>query len=293
MAGGLFWLVLGLIAVRSERLRSRPVLDESLLELVDVLRAELGRQRPVEARQADDLVTAAMIGWRRPVVLLPPEWTAWTAQQRRAVLAHEIAHARSQDFLALLLGQIGLVLHFYHPLVHWLMGRLRLEQELAADAAAAGVCGGRHQYLLTIAELALRRQDGPLLWPARAFLPTRTTFLEENCHAPRLEAPPRPALAAGAAGDGRGRLVVRAAGCRAAGPERLRRSAAVRSGKAGRRRPFHRHRVHDREGLHVRSHAAGGGLRPARAGRLWRSCWSSRATWCRREPTWPIFARSP
>ena len=177
MVCGLGWLVLGIVAVRRQRLRSRPVRDGQLLELVDVLRAELGCRRPVEVRQSDDLATAATIGWRRPVVLLPADWTAWTAEQRRAVLAHEIAHARSHDFLALLFGQLGLVLHFYHPLLHWLMNRLRLEQELAADAAAAGVSGGQRQYLTTIAELALRQQDRPLLWPARTFLPTRTTFL--------------------------------------------------------------------------------------------------------------------
>jgi hypothetical protein len=142
-----------------------------------VLRAELSCLRPIEVRQSDNLVTAATIGWRRPAVLLPADWTSWTADQRRAVLAHEIAHARSQDFLGVLLGQLALVLHFYHPLVHWLTGRLRLEQELAADAAAASVSGGQRQYLMTIAELALRQQDRPLLWPARSFLPTRTTFL--------------------------------------------------------------------------------------------------------------------
>ena len=102
-----------------------------------MLRAELGCRRPVEVRQSDDLATAATIGWRRPVLLLPPDWTTWTAAQQRAVLAHEIVHARSHDFIALLVGQFGLALHFYHPLLHWLMGRLRLEQELAADAAAA------------------------------------------------------------------------------------------------------------------------------------------------------------
>jgi beta-lactamase regulating signal transducer with metallopeptidase domain len=177
MACGLGWLVLGVAAVRRQRLRSPPVLDGSLLELVDVLCAELGCRRRVEVRQADDLVTAATIGWRRPVVLLPADWTVWTADQRRAVLAHEIVHARSHDFLALLVGQLGLVLHLYHPLMHWLIGRLRLEQELAADAAAASVSGGQRQYLMTIAELALRQPDRPLLWPARTFLPTRTTFL--------------------------------------------------------------------------------------------------------------------
>ncbi|MGD0382785.1 MAG: M56 family metallopeptidase, partial [Thermoguttaceae bacterium] len=175
MLCGLGWLVLGVVAVRRQRSRGRPVLEGKLLELVDVLRAELGCIRPVEIRQCDDLATAATVGWRRPVILLPADWQTWTVEQRYAVLAHEIAHARSRDFPALFCGQIALVLHFYHPLVHWLMNRLRLEQELAADAAAASVSGGQRQYLTTIAELALRKQDRPLLWPARTFLPTRNT----------------------------------------------------------------------------------------------------------------------
>jgi beta-lactamase regulating signal transducer with metallopeptidase domain len=177
MICGLGWLMLGVMAVRRQVLRSRPVYDGKLLELVDVLRAELGCRRPVEIRQCDDLITAATVGWLRPVILLPVDSQTWTADQRHAVLAHEIAHARSQDFLALLCGQFGLTLHFYHPLMHWLMNRLRLEQELAADAAAASVSGGQRQYLTTIAELALRKQDRPLMWPARTFLPTKNTFL--------------------------------------------------------------------------------------------------------------------
>ncbi len=157
--------------MRCERLRSRPVQDRELLELVDVLCAELACRRPIEVRQSDDLATAATIGWRRPVLLLPADWTSWTADQRRAVLAHEIAHARSHDFLALLFGQLGLVLHFYHPLLHWLMNRLRLEQELAADAAAAGISGGQRNYLTTIAELALHSRIGRSCGlPARFFL---------------------------------------------------------------------------------------------------------------------------
>jgi beta-lactamase regulating signal transducer with metallopeptidase domain len=176
-ACGLGWLVLGIVAVRRQCRQSQPVSDPEVLELVDVLRAELSCLRTVEVRQADDLVTAAAIGWRRPVVLLPADWQSWTVEQRHAVLAHEIAHARSQDFLALLVAHLGLMLHFYHPLLHWLMNRLRLEQELAADAAAARVSGGQRAYLTAIAELALQSQDRPLSWPARSFLPTQTTFL--------------------------------------------------------------------------------------------------------------------
>jgi hypothetical protein len=178
MACGLAWLLLGMRAVRRQRVRSRAVSDVELSELIDVLRAELGCLRTVEVRESDDLATAATIGWRRPIVLLPADWRSWTPDQKHAVLAHEIVHARSHDFLALLFGQFGLMLHCYHPLLHWLMDRLRLEQELAADAAAADISGGPRQYLSTIAELALQTQDRRLSWPTRTFLPTRTTFLK-------------------------------------------------------------------------------------------------------------------
>jgi beta-lactamase regulating signal transducer with metallopeptidase domain len=176
-AFGVGWLAVGIFAVRLQRKTSIPVNDRELTELIDVLCAELDCLRPIEVRQCDNLVTAATIGWRRPTLLLPSDWRTWTDDERRAVLAHEIVHARGHDCLTLFCGQLALILHFYHPLLHWLADHLRLEQELAADAAAARVSGGQHKYLTTIAELALRQQDRPLLWPARTFLPTRTTFM--------------------------------------------------------------------------------------------------------------------
>lgn len=173
----LLWLLAGIASVRRYRTGSRPVRESDLLELLDVLQAELGCRRQVELRESDSLATAATLGWRRPLVIVSADWKSWSEDQRRAVLAHEIAHICAGDFLTTLCGRAGLVLHFYHPLVHWLLHRLRLEQELAADAVAASVSGGQRAYLATIAELALRQQDRSLLWPARSFLPTRTTFL--------------------------------------------------------------------------------------------------------------------
>jgi beta-lactamase regulating signal transducer with metallopeptidase domain len=174
---GLLRLCGGLVVVQFHRRprRNPAIADASLIELMDVLQAELSCRRRIELRESDSICSAATFGWWKPVILLPVEWRSWTAEERRAVLAHEIAHVVRNDFLAWIFAQIGLVFHFYHPLVHWLAGRLRLEQELAADAAA--VSGGQQAYLKMLAELALRQPDRPLSWPARTFLPTRRTFL--------------------------------------------------------------------------------------------------------------------
>jgi beta-lactamase regulating signal transducer with metallopeptidase domain len=76
------------------------------------------------------------------VVLLTRDWPTWSQPERRAVLAHELAHVARADYPAAIAAQLSVALHVYHPLAHWFMGRLRLTQELAADNLAAAHAGG-------------------------------------------------------------------------------------------------------------------------------------------------------
>jgi hypothetical protein len=174
---GLARLGLGILAIRSLRCRSRPIDDVDLLDEIQIVRAELSCAANVQPRETSLLFTPATIGWRRPILLLPCDWRQWSVAERRVVLAHELAHVSRRDFLAGFVAQISLALHFYHPLAHWLAARLRLEQELAADAWGAALSGGKTTYLTTLAQMALGRDAKGLSWPARAFLPPRGTFV--------------------------------------------------------------------------------------------------------------------
>jgi beta-lactamase regulating signal transducer with metallopeptidase domain len=173
---GLVRVGTGIVAVERMVARGRLISDSAMTELVDILCAELACRRPIRLLESSELATAATTGWQRPAILLPAEWRSWTDEERRAVLAHEIAHVLSRDFLACVAAQCSLAIHFYHPLVHWLVRSLRMDLELAADATAASVIGPT-RYLQTLANMALRQDDRPLGWPARTFLPTRGTFL--------------------------------------------------------------------------------------------------------------------
>ncbi len=177
VAAGLGRFALGLAAVGALRRGSRPVDDPDLLELASVLRQRLGVKPPVELRVAPGLAMPATIGWRRPLVLLPEDWPTWDDRERRVVLAHELAHIRRNDYLAGVWAQLSLALQFYHPLAHRLARRLRLDQELAADAWGAALAGGNRTYLATLARLALRNEPRPVGWAARSFSPARGTFL--------------------------------------------------------------------------------------------------------------------
>ncbi len=167
----------GMVAVRRVVRAATPVTDEPLLALLQQLREELGYRGRVKVRETNRLSAPATIGWRNPLILLPQDWRGWSGEERRAVLAHELAHIVRQDFAGLVVAQVSSALHFYHPLMHWLKARLRLEQELLADAMAARVAGGRAAYLTVLARMALRVDEQPMGWPARSFLPTRGTFL--------------------------------------------------------------------------------------------------------------------
>lgn len=174
---GLMRLAGGLWGVRCLIQSSRPLKVAKLQETVDVLTAEMRCPLNIEIRESQQLSMAATVGWLKPVILLSSQWRTWTDEQLRSVLAHEIAHVARGDFATSLIAQTGLILHFYHPLVHWLVRQLRLEQELAADGLAAQAVGGSTVYLCSIGELALVNSREHVSWPAHAFLPTRRTFL--------------------------------------------------------------------------------------------------------------------
>jgi beta-lactamase regulating signal transducer with metallopeptidase domain len=170
-------LALGLWAIRTCCRRSRLIVDAALNELAESLRVGLGCSRRVEVRASDDLATPATVGWRRPVVLLPADWRSWREPELRAVLAHELAHVSRSDFLTGLLARVGVALHFYHPVLHWMAGRLHLQQELAADALGARFAGGRAAYLAALARLALRQDGRPASWLGKALFSSHGTLM--------------------------------------------------------------------------------------------------------------------
>jgi beta-lactamase regulating signal transducer with metallopeptidase domain len=112
---------------------TRPVEDEAWLTLVEALSLELGLTRHVRVLQAKGPAMPMTWGIRRPVILLPAEADDWTAERRRAVLLHELAHVKRHDFLIQLIARIACAVYWFHPLVWLAAMRLREERERACD----------------------------------------------------------------------------------------------------------------------------------------------------------------
>ncbi len=108
--------------------------------------------------------TPAVIGWIRPVVLLPASAISGLApSQIEALLAHELAHIRRHDYLVNLFQTAIETLLFYHPAVWWVGRQLRAERENCCDDLAVAVCGDALVYARALTELEKIRIAAPRL----------------------------------------------------------------------------------------------------------------------------------
>jgi beta-lactamase regulating signal transducer with metallopeptidase domain len=119
-------------------------------------------RRVVRLVESAAIEVPSVIGWLRPVILLPASTvTGLAPRQIEMVLAHELAHIRRHDFFINLLQAVVETLMFYHPAVWWMSRRVRIERENCCDDLAVAVCGDAIQYARALARLEELRASAP------------------------------------------------------------------------------------------------------------------------------------
>jgi len=89
---------------------------------------------PVETRASPGLMEPGVVGWRRPLLLLPQGIAErLSPSEMNAILAHELCHVRRRDNLLALIHMIVETIFWFHPLVWWIGARLIEERECACD----------------------------------------------------------------------------------------------------------------------------------------------------------------
>ncbi|MCE5278371.1 MAG: M56 family metallopeptidase [Planctomycetaceae bacterium] len=116
--------------------------SESLAATASALARRLGIRRAVCVLESARVAVPVVIGWLRPVVLLPlSAVTGLTAAQLEAILAHELAHIARCDYLVNLVQAAAETLLFYHPAAWWLSRQIRRHREYCCDDIAAAAAG--------------------------------------------------------------------------------------------------------------------------------------------------------
>lgn len=103
---------------------------EKLAELSQSLEVKL----PVQLRESAKVNSPIVIGYLKPIIVFPLGLIQGiSTDQVEAILLHELAHIKRQDYLVNLVVSLMQVIYFYHPAYWWLQQQLDAEREYSCD----------------------------------------------------------------------------------------------------------------------------------------------------------------
>lgn len=134
--------------------------DADLQRIVAALARRFEFLRHIRVLVSDRIDTPTLIGWIKPVILLPTAVAlGFPRQQIELILAHELGHLRRYDHLVNLAQALLETLLFYHPVVHWIAREVRNEREICCDTLVLRLTAGEpREYAQTLAALEELRQ---------------------------------------------------------------------------------------------------------------------------------------
>lgn len=130
--------------------------------LLDRLRRAMHVRRPVRLLASARIAAPMLVGWWRPIVLLPAAaLTGLAPWQIELLMRHELAHVRRYDYLVNLLQRVAEVLLFHHPAAWWVGRQIRTEREHCCDDIVAAAAGVRRYVHALVAMEELRAHGLP------------------------------------------------------------------------------------------------------------------------------------
>jgi len=147
-------LVVGVVNVRRIVREAVPPVGAEWDALIENARRSIGARpaaRIVISPRAAMPFTSGLV---RPVIVLPASAEEWTAERRRAVLVHELAHVRRRDLLTNAVVQLACAVYWFHPLVRLAARRVRIEAERSCDALVVAAGTRASDYAGDLLEIA-------------------------------------------------------------------------------------------------------------------------------------------
>lgn len=114
--------------------------------------------RPILLLESSLADVPVVLGHFRPLILMPVGLlTGLPPEQIEAILLHELAHIRRDDYLVNVLQRLIEGLFFYHPAIWWISRVMGSEREHCCDDVAVFIGGNAHEYASALAAIEGRR----------------------------------------------------------------------------------------------------------------------------------------
>jgi len=118
----------------------------------------LNIKRKVQLYISSLISSPLTIGFLKPVILLPVAIiNQLTPQQLEAIILHELAHIKRNDYLINLITQIILTFLYFNPFARMLVKAQELDREKSADRWVLRFEYGQYMYATTLLQLARGR----------------------------------------------------------------------------------------------------------------------------------------
>lgn len=155
-----------------QQIRKKQVfpIDEVWEQHLDKLKNQLRIPRKVKLLISQYIQVPVMIGFLKPVILMPVAmFNNLSAEQLEAILVHELAHIKRNDYLLNIFQSIVETILFFNPFVWWISKNIRLEREHCCDDIVlkhqvqplhyAKALVALEEYRLTVNALAMAAAD--------------------------------------------------------------------------------------------------------------------------------------
>ncbi|WP_194777060.1 M56 family metallopeptidase [Pararhodonellum marinum] len=135
----LFMVKLGgsLADLRYLRLKYHPKASKPWQQVLNKLSAQLKLSCHVQLLESTHVDLPLTYGLFKPVILIPLGlFFHLSPSQLEAIIAHELAHVKRNDFLINLIQSLLEVIYFFHPVFWWINKKIREERENSCDDMA-------------------------------------------------------------------------------------------------------------------------------------------------------------
>ncbi len=128
--------------VQMQQIKQGAVPDNQLQKRLNELSALLNNKRAVIVSYADRIDVPCVTGYLKPLILLPLSLSTYlSASEVEAILLHELAHVKRNDYLVNLLQQVMSVILFFNPFVLLMNRIVNQERENSCDDVVVDLTG--------------------------------------------------------------------------------------------------------------------------------------------------------
>jgi beta-lactamase regulating signal transducer with metallopeptidase domain len=135
------------------------------------LKNGFGIQRPVTLLESGIAKVPLVIGFFKPLILLPVGMLAnLPYNQVESILLHELAHIRRSDYLVNLFQALIETVFFYNPAILWISALIKEEREACCDAVAVKRLDSKSHYIQALVSFQEYTANSPhyaLAFPGR------------------------------------------------------------------------------------------------------------------------------